>query len=133
MASSSDQVPDPGITWPEQALVVADVSLVRWEICDLLRENGIIPLETASAEEALCIAEKFACDVVLISLWSSPDCGAALAKELRQRSSTPIVVSCGHARHPEFAGLNIVPAESYDTSAVIRLVLKSISEKNPPA
>ena len=56
MASSSDYVPDPGITWPDQALVVVDVSLVRWEICEQLRENGIIPLESANAEEALCIA-----------------------------------------------------------------------------
>ena len=112
-----------------QVLVVADASLIRWDICERLRDAGIIPVETSNTDEALDLFDEFEFQAVLVSLWVNPENLIPFAKCVRDRFPVlPIISACGHVFPRECDELGVLSATTFEPRDLVRLTLSAIHD-----
>ena len=112
-----------------QVLVVADASLIRWDICERLRDAGIIPVEAWNTDEALELLDNFEFQAVLVSLWVHPENLIPFAKTVRGRFPLlPIISACGHVFPRECEELGVLSAATFEPRDLVRLVLTAIRD-----
>ena len=112
-----------------QVLVVADASLIRWDICERLRDAGIIPVEASNTDEALDLLDNFEFQTVLVSLWVHPENLIPFAKNVRGRFSLlPIISACGHVFPRECEELGVVSASTFEPRDIVRFALHVIRD-----
>lgn len=89
----------PGTT----ILVVDDDALITLNTADVLTEHGHTALEAYSAQEALCLIEKYPDIGVLVTDYAMPGMsGIELAEAaLQLRPGLPILLTSGYAELPE--------------------------------
>ena len=111
----------------EQVLVVADATLIRWDICECLRDAGIIPVEASTTDEAFVLLDNFEFKAVLVSLWVHPENLIPFAKSVRCRfPMLPIISACGHVFARECDELGVLSATTFEPRDLVRLTLSAI-------
>ena len=112
-----------------QVLVVADASLIRWDICERLRDAGITPVEAWNTDEALGLLDNFEFEAALISLWIGPENVIPFAESLRGRFPLlPIISACGHIAPREYEELGILNALTFEPKDLVRFALYVIRD-----
>jgi CheY-like chemotaxis protein len=112
-----------------QVLVVADASLIRWDICDRLRDGGTIPVEASNTDEALDLLENFELQAVVVSLWVHPENVIPLAKSVRRRfPALPIISVCGRIVPRDYEVLGILSVETFEPKDLVRFALSVIRD-----
>jgi len=113
-----------------QVLVVADASLIRWDICDRLRDAGAIPVEASNTDEASALLENFEFQAVLVSLWVCPEDVIPLAKGVRLRFPTlPIICANGPIVPREYGELGVLSAATFEPKDLVQLALNAINDR----
>ncbi len=113
----------------EQVLVVADATLIRWDICESLRDAGIIPVEASTTDEAFVLLDNFEFNAVLVSLWVHPENVIPFAKSLRWRFPIlPFISACGQIVPREYEELGIMRAATFEPKDLVRLALTVVCD-----
>jgi len=110
-----------------QALVVADASLIRWDICEHLRDAGVTPVEASNTDEAIELLDNFEFQVVLTNLLVHSERLIPFTKKVRVRfPALPIVSACGHVVPKQCNDLGVVSVTSFEPAALVREALRVI-------
>ncbi|ABS65090.1 PAS/PAC sensor hybrid histidine kinase [Parvibaculum lavamentivorans DS-1] len=93
-AQEAGATPAAGLT----ILLCEDDALIRMSTADMLREVGLIVIETDTAQEALDIIENGAVDLLITDVGLPDMSGVELALALRKsRRDIPVIFATGHA------------------------------------
>jgi DNA-binding response OmpR family regulator len=121
-------------------LVVEDDILVRFQICDYLRECGFRVIEAANAEEAILILEKLTVPVDLVlsatEIAGGMD-GFSLAQWVRRERPGLPVILCGSPGKAVDTAADLCEsgpmlAKPYEPQLLLDRIRRNLAERKPP-